>query len=498
MKLNSTLLKVSLLTLVAMMLPDHATANTAAPVLHDDGRFAGFDAREYVARNHARLAPRAEAISHWAGFYRLNPIFLAHILDHQYAHRVPAIHEVKWAAEQLSRDFAGGLEEPESLQLLADQVARAAGIDTTAAGKVLRSSAEQTAKSGYSISMVEASDTPPALDLPFARPQAWQFNGAHTWSGADNDSPMSSIDFTRSWSIDWGDDTATDWISASHDGVVSVFSSCYVQVQHDSGWATQYYHLDNVQVEPGQRVRAGDLIGIYSSNEEQALCTGGSSTGPHLHFALLKDGSYTGLQDIELSGYRIHPGDYSYDSNRDRMWLEKRGQRYFAFDEPIAIEEGDNTIDYRYNGMWFSPASNGHGLNVEITEFPVEGGTRKVVFVVIYTYDDSGQANFYAGNAEYERWRSDEALLIDMLQTDGGDFTNLAPIDFDNPEQARVAGQAEVGFLDCERAWLELNLEERDTGQAVEHAIELVKLIGTPSHVCEAARVPVPGNGALD
>ncbi len=110
MKLNSTLLKVSLLTLVAMMLPDHATANTAAPVLHDDGRFAGFDAREYVARNHARLAPRAEAISHWAGSYRLNPIFLAHIMDHQYAHRVPAIREVKWAAEQLSRDFAGGLD----------------------------------------------------------------------------------------------------------------------------------------------------------------------------------------------------------------------------------------------------------------------------------------------------------------------------------------------------------------------------------------------------
>ena len=494
MKLNSTLLKVSAMVLVAMVLSDSATAKTVAPVLSDDGRFAGFNAREYVASDHARLAPRAEAISHWAGFYRLNPIFLAHITDQQFSHRIPSTDEVKWTAEQLSRGLEGQPEPSDSLQILADQVARAAGISATAADKALRSSAEQTAKSGYSISMVEATDAPPALDLPFARPQAWQFNGAHTWTGTDNDSPMSSIDFTRSWSIDWGDDTASDWISASHDGLVSVFSSCFVQVQHDSGWATQYYHLDNVQVEPGQRVRAGDLIGVYSSSEDQALCSGGSSTGPHLHFALLKDGSYTELQGVELSGYRIHPGDYSYDSNRDRMWLEKRGQRYFAFDEPIAIEEGDNTIDYRYNGMWFSPASNGHGLNVEITEFPGEGGTRKVAFVVVYTYDDSGRANFYTGNADYERWRSDEGLIIDMLQTSGGDFTNLAPIDFDNPEEARVVGQAEVGFLDCDRAWIELDLEERDTGQVVEHTVELVKLIGTPSHVCEAASVAVPGS----
>ena len=45
---------------------------------------------------------------------------------------------------------------------------------------------------------------------------------------------------------------------------------------------------------------------------------------------------------------------------------------------------------------------------------------------------------------------------------------------------------------------IELDLEERDTGQPVEHTIELVKLIGAPSHVCEAASVALPGNAETE
>ena len=94
------------------------------------------------------------------------------------------------------------------------------------------------------------------------------------------------------------------------------------------------------------------------------------------------------------------------------------------------------------------------------------------------------------------RWRSDEGMVIDMLQTSGGDFSTLRPIDFDDPDSVTPAGQVEVGFLDCTKAWINLDLDERTTGQALEQSIELVKLIGVPEHVCEAASIPLPSEGA--
>jgi hypothetical protein len=211
-----------------------------------------------------------------------------------------------------------------------------------------------------------------------------------------------------------------------------------------------------------------------------------------VHFALLRDGQYFSLQDIRLSGYLVHPGTSSYDDNRDRMWLEKRGSRFYAYNLAIGTVEGDNTIDYRYNGMWYSPDNDGHGLNVAITEFPGEPASRKSVFVAFYTYDDDGNANFYTGNIDFERWRSDETQVIDMLQTSGGDFSKLAPIDFNNPGDAVPAGQLEIGFRDCNSAVVGFELDERSSGQPVEHVVELIKLIGVPQHVCEAMSLPLP------
>lgn len=54
----------------------------------------------------------------------------------------------------------------------------------------------------------------------------------------------------------------------------------YVVIQHDDGSLSRYYHLkyDTVCVTQGQRVKAGDKIGIMGSS--------GNSTGTHLHYEL--------------------------------------------------------------------------------------------------------------------------------------------------------------------------------------------------------------------
>jgi murein DD-endopeptidase MepM/ murein hydrolase activator NlpD len=49
-----------------------------------------------------------------------------------------------------------------------------------------------------------------------------------------------------------------------------------IVIQHPCGYYTQYAHLSLLEAEPGDRVRAGDRIGLSG--------TSGNSTGPHLHF----------------------------------------------------------------------------------------------------------------------------------------------------------------------------------------------------------------------
>lgn len=62
-----------------------------------------------------------------------------------------------------------------------------------------------------------------------------------------------------------------------------------IQITHDTEFETRYAHLSKVAVEPGQTVKAGDLIG-YTGNT-------GKSLGPHLHYEVRKDGKPVNPED---------------------------------------------------------------------------------------------------------------------------------------------------------------------------------------------------------
>ena len=55
-----------------------------------------------------------------------------------------------------------------------------------------------------------------------------------------------------------------------------------VRIAHGGGMATSYSHMSRMAVEPGAYVRQGQLIGFVGSS--------GLSTGPHLHYEVLRDG----------------------------------------------------------------------------------------------------------------------------------------------------------------------------------------------------------------
>lgn len=56
----------------------------------------------------------------------------------------------------------------------------------------------------------------------------------------------------------------------------------YALIDHGDGLQTLYGHARRILVEPGQAVRAGEIIGHTGST--------GRSSGPHLHFEVRKDG----------------------------------------------------------------------------------------------------------------------------------------------------------------------------------------------------------------
>jgi murein DD-endopeptidase MepM/ murein hydrolase activator NlpD len=76
-------------------------------------------------------------------------------------------------------------------------------------------------------------------------------------------------------------------IRAPADGVVSRAGRFpqlgrSLDIAHGFGYVTRYAHMNKILVEPGDRVRRGDAIGLVGST--------GRSTGPHLHYEVFRDG----------------------------------------------------------------------------------------------------------------------------------------------------------------------------------------------------------------
>ncbi|MBO7509191.1 MAG: M23 family metallopeptidase [Alphaproteobacteria bacterium] len=68
-----------------------------------------------------------------------------------------------------------------------------------------------------------------------------------------------------------------------------------VVIKHSNGYSTKYCHFDSVSVKKGDKVSSGCLIGKTGNT--------GRSTGPHLHYSVIKDGESINPADFIEPGH---------------------------------------------------------------------------------------------------------------------------------------------------------------------------------------------------
>lgn len=98
--------------------------------------------------------------------------------------------------------------------------------------------------------------------------------------------------------VDWAAPTGTPVIAAAGGRVVDAGVKGeygnYVRIDHGGGWQTAYAHLSTIDVSEGDCVAALSVVGRIGST--------GLSTGPRLHFEVLKDGRMLDPMTVAFKG----------------------------------------------------------------------------------------------------------------------------------------------------------------------------------------------------
>ena len=83
----------------------------------------------------------------------------------------------------------------------------------------------------------------------------------------------------------------------------------FVSIRHNGTYTTNYAHLSKIYVKGGQKVKQSDIVGTVGST--------GYSTGPHLHYEMVKNGiKINPLNEV------LPPGKPIKDENKERFLSE--------------------------------------------------------------------------------------------------------------------------------------------------------------------------------
>ncbi|AWM88448.1 M23 family metallopeptidase [Microvirga sp. 17 mud 1-3] len=121
--------------------------------------------------------------------------------------------------------------------------------------------------------------------------------------------------------IDWANRIGTPILAAGNGTIIKAgWESGYgrrVEIQHANGYVTTYNHMSGFGkgVAPGARVQQGQVVGYLGST--------GLSTGPHLHYEVLINGSFVDPLKIRLPKSRELEGRSLVEFKRQREQVDE-------------------------------------------------------------------------------------------------------------------------------------------------------------------------------
>lgn len=156
------------------------------------------------------------------------------------------------------------------------------------------------------------------LAFPFPIGSAWyMLGGPHGHNQADaNQHPWAALDFNsdRSGSASGGVVAAAPGFATTPCAVGEDLGPL-VNIRHENGWETEYFHLANVPPSVSGNISRGARLGDTSTNTTGGSCYG-SASATHLHFAVqqVKKGKTTKaeLNGVSIGGYKIAQGSEAY------------------------------------------------------------------------------------------------------------------------------------------------------------------------------------------
>lgn len=108
----------------------------------------------------------------------------------------------------------------------------------------------------------------------------------------------------------------------------------YVRIRHNGSYSTAYAHMNGFAkgISKGARVKQGQVIGYVGST--------GASTGPHLHYEVVRDGHQMNPMKVKMPA-----GPKLVGKERERFlaYIAETDSRFAALGESVDVAEADNS-----------------------------------------------------------------------------------------------------------------------------------------------------------
>ena len=222
-------------------------------------------------------------------------------------------------------------------------------------------------------------------------------------------------------------------VFAAAEGIISASASNksngnYIIIEHENGYITKYLHLNDRNVNTGENVLSGSLIGHVGSS--------GLSTGPHLHFEILKSGKSINPQSL-----------VPFKSPQKTLIPKKTIDEVISKEETIELIISKTTTDEELKSIKQDLASK----NIDFSYTVVHNDNKEIIDISLSLSGNNSEGEKFSGNynSSSDKPINDIHIIYDdeanMVSFGNARMKNIRVIQNENGNTTVWSGMDEIG-----------------------------------------------------